>query len=171
MRTLEYELLPPVGTGTHKTSGTLTELVRAIPYLLIWNLVPPLSVLNSIFSGGRGGAGMSGGCRWQPFQITPDEYEELARSLDGLERVEVPEWVQTSSDWTIWAMHLKRGVPAEEHRRLTDESEQLARKAKEARERGEVELAEDLFVQSVQAGTRLGEFVMSHARSRGDERP
>jgi len=41
-------------------------------------------VLNEVFGGGISDVGMSGGCQWQPFQATGDEYSELVEELLAL---------------------------------------------------------------------------------------
>jgi hypothetical protein len=176
MRTLKYELLPPVGDGTLERSGSLEDLVLGIPYLLVSGLIPPLNVLNEVLKAGGVDAGMSGGCRWQPFEITPTEYDELVRSLTddparGFKSVDTPDWVKTDSDWTIWVMEIIRGVPSQQHRTLTEEYTRLERQYKEARDSGNSELAEALFVQSVEAGGRLSDFVMSHVTKDRNGRP
>jgi hypothetical protein len=169
MRTIDYEILPPLGPGTEPKSGTLAQLVHDIPYLLMPGPIPPRAVLNSIFKTGLSDAGMSGGCRWQPFEISPAEYDELVRALVAdskgtLTVVDTPDWVRTQSDWTAWWMQHLHHVPADEHRRLTARYEELERERKDAEARGDSALAEDLFVQAVRAGTELGDFIMSHRK-------
>jgi hypothetical protein len=120
MRILEYDVLPPVGAGKLRTSGSLKDLVLAIPYLVQSSLIPPLAVLNAVFTAGVADAGMSGGCRWQPFEISKDEYDELIRAFradtkGNFEAADAPEWVKTPSDWSIWIIERMRGVPAAEH--------------------------------------------------------
>jgi hypothetical protein len=167
MRRIDYELWHPIGAGTTSTSGTLKDLVLAIPYLMLPGLIPPLHVLNAELKKGAGGAGMSGGATWEPFEITAAEYDELVASFEGGEprrstQGETPEWVETHRDWTIWALHLLRGIPVDEHRRLAAEYTELQRQYKDAQAAGDSELTLTLFVQSVQVGTRLGEFVMAN---------
>ena len=171
MRALEYEVLTAVGSGTIKESGTLKDLLFEIPYLLTSGLIPPLRVLNDILRKGIVDAGMSGGCKWQPFEIGQAEYEELAGSLnadpdDSFKEVEAPAWVRTHSDWGIWLMEHLSGVPSEEHRKLQQEYDDIERRRREARERGDVELEESLYEKSAEAGDRLSEFIMSHIRKK-----
>jgi hypothetical protein len=172
MRTLEFEVSPGVGPGTFKRSGSLRDLVLSIPYLRMCGLTPPLNVLNEVFRSGLVDSGMSGGCQWRPFEIAQNEYEELLESLadpgSTVKTVDVPNWVQTRSDWSIWVMEHVRGVPAAEHRRLTQEYEDLERQRKAAMDSGDSELAEALFVEVVRAGAKLGDFVKSHIDKRED---
>ena len=67
-----------------------------MPYLL-HDFIPPLPVLNDLLKHGvpnhiypdgllpngkvQYDAGMSGGCSWQPFEITQEEYQELVLDL------------------------------------------------------------------------------------------
>jgi hypothetical protein len=92
--------------------GTLAELVAAIPYLLVFGRIPPRRVLDTIFRAGIVDAGMSGGCRWAPFEIGDAEYEELATALVGAghRRVDCPDWVESPGDWTVWLLGEVRGV-------------------------------------------------------------
>ena len=169
MRKLEYQELPAMGPGSVTKKGSLKNLLFAIPYFLVPDeLIPPLEVVNSVLRTGVSDAGMSGGCRWQPLEISAAEYEELVAALvtDGLKTVDSPGWVKTRDDWQIWVMQIRNSVPVEEHRRLTDEYNRLDHAQKEARARGDIELADDLFVQSVRAGNRLADFVMAHINQR-----
>src|ERR1044072_663246 len=118
---IDYELLPAMGPGTTKKRGSLAELVHDIPYFITNGLIPPPIVLESVLREGVVDAGMSGGCRWQPFDMTAAQYEEIVRELErsGLVRAETPDWVATRSDWTAWMMEHRNSVPSAEHRRLT----------------------------------------------------
>src|SRR4051794_2317521 len=167
MRTVEYEQFPAIGAGTIEKTGSLRDLVLAIPSLRMFDLMPPLSVLNTVLREGIVEAGMSGGCRGQPLEVTPSEYDELVRSFsadphDHFEPLDVPAWVETRRDWGIWVEEYVRRVPAAEHRRLVAEYEALQRQRKAAQESGDSELAETLFVEEVRAGTKLGDFIMGH---------
>ncbi len=127
MRKLRYRALPAIGPGSIPISGTLKSLLLEIPYLLMpcapLNIIPPLSVLNELLSRGVEDAGMSGGCKWKPFQITAEEYAELLRSLEAIpikqlekrfpggsvvkyQFVEPPPQVQSYEDWRWWRLQL-----------------------------------------------------------------
>jgi hypothetical protein len=169
MRKVEYELLPAMGSGTLKRSGSLKDLLLEIPNFRMFELMPPMRVLNAVLREGVADAGMSGGCQWAPFEITQSEYEELVQSFSTIPNnyfrsVDVPTWVETPSDWMIWTLEHVRGVPTQEHRRLTAEYEALERRRKAASDSGDSELAESLFVEVIQAGTKLSDFVMAHLR-------
>ena len=77
MRTISYKTLGGMGGETPKV-GTVADVLLEIPYLLMTRIIPPLRVVNDLLAKGISDAGMSGGCRWEPFQVTPVEWEELA---------------------------------------------------------------------------------------------
>ena len=68
---------------------TFVEFLLAIPYfeqrvsttLHGSTLLPTLGALNELLSSGVVDAGMSGGCRWNPFEIEQSEYELLCEEL------------------------------------------------------------------------------------------
>jgi hypothetical protein len=144
--------------------GTLAELVAAIPYLLVFGRIPPRRVLDTIFRAGIVDAGMSGGCRWAPFEIGDAEYEELATALVGAghRRVDCPDWVESPGDWTVWLLGEVRGVPVEAHRELAAEEARRARQLEEARARGDAAAVLELHLAHVEAGQRLADFLMGH---------
>jgi hypothetical protein len=85
MRSIKYNLLPPIspleyGEGP-RIQGTLVDLILAIPYLMHSDVIPSLAELNVVFRKGIRDAGMSGGCKWKPFEITEEEYKELIEEL------------------------------------------------------------------------------------------
>ena len=148
--------------------GSVADLVGEIPYLLVWGVLPPRRVLNAVLRSGESDAGLGGGCRWRPFEVCAEEYGELADTLGLPAGGDAPGWVRTGQDWMIWMTEARLGVPAEEHRRLSAEYERAERAFREARVRAgeeapiEGELLE-LYVDSMEAGQRLSEFVNWHA--------
>jgi len=166
---IDYELLPAIGPGTERKTGTIADLVRSIPYLMPMGLIPPLAVLNDVLKTGVADAGMSGGCKWKPFQVTQAEHDELVHHLTAngnvyFQSVEAPARVKTRSDWSTWTMKHLRGVPEAEHRRLNEEYAAARAKYEAARDAGDSDLMEELFVLATRAGTRLSEFVMAHIK-------
>lgn len=131
MRVVTYRPLPGVGGG-----GVLPEedapldafVADVLPYVLQrgaapkpW-LVPPRRVLNSIFTTGEKFAGMSGGARWDPFEISDEEYATLVTALGDRDYEPSPptppEWVTTEADWRTWEDELQLGVPSAQQREL-----------------------------------------------------
>src|SRR5262245_49010318 len=109
MQTVSYVVSGGAG-GALERKGTVADLLRAIPYLLMARIVPPLHVTNDLLARGGTDAGMSGGCTWNPLQIEQEEWDDLRRHLTSLpdeeacEFVQPPEWVQTVDDWNAWIM-------------------------------------------------------------------
>jgi hypothetical protein len=87
MRAVRYKKHGAVG-GEVRGYGSLTQMLFDVPdlrmSLLTLKRIPPLHVLNEVLGSGISDAGMSGGCRWQPFLITEDEYAELVEDLLAL---------------------------------------------------------------------------------------
>ena len=157
------------GAGFEATRiGSVADLVREIPYLLVWGVLPPRRVLNAVLRSGNCDAGMGGGCCWEPFDVSTREHAELAETLGLPVGEDAPGWVETGQDWMIWMTEARLGVPAGKHRRLSAEYEKAERAFREARVRAgeqariEGELLE-LYVDSMEAGQRLSEFVNWHA--------
>ena len=82
--------------------------------LLTLKRIPPLRVLNEVLGSGVSDAGMGGGSRWQPFQITEDEYAELVEDLlalpgAGLAVDDELEGCQNLKDWgyKLWRKYGK----------------------------------------------------------------
>lgn len=160
MRQIEFEVLPAIGADGERENGTPVELLREIPYLLVMRLLPPLAVVNDLLSRGEMDAGMSGGARWTPFALSPEEWREIAQVLkdeDGVEDAPVAEWVQTMDDWPIWVMERRLGIPAAEHRRLARRSEALRKERDAARDDEDRYL--ELHVAFIQAESELAEFL------------
>ena len=84
MRVLRYKTHGAVGGDSWK-HGSLTEFLFDIPPLGYvfqgLRLIPPAHILNELLTRGVLDAGMSGGCRWKPFQISSSEYDELVEDL------------------------------------------------------------------------------------------
>src|SRR5689334_13298650 len=102
-------------------TGSVTDLLESIPYLFALGVMPSLSVLNHLLSLGERDAGMSGGCRWEPFEVDEGEWHEIRAALEsrGVCRfVAPPDRVEDFDDWHAWLFDFKRGIPAAEHRRL-----------------------------------------------------
>jgi hypothetical protein len=76
---IKYKTWPIGSRGVWKR-GSLKELLRDMPYF-IWppddGVLPTREEINRVLAEGKWDAGMSGGCDWQPFQISNEEYEEL----------------------------------------------------------------------------------------------
>jgi hypothetical protein len=155
--------------GEFPERGTVADLLRAIPYLLSAQIVPPLHVVNDLLAKGSDDAGMSGGCKWEPFQLSQPEWEELVRHFQSqpgdsaFHFVHPPDWVETVEDWHSWIMMYKFGMP-EKFRQLEREVRELERARKQALDDGNQDLVLELHLRVIEAGNKLAELVMTHRR-------
>ncbi|MGI9180549.1 MAG: hypothetical protein ACR2H9_08630 [Longimicrobiaceae bacterium] len=167
MRTIRFEILAGVGDGVQQREGTLVSLLESIPYLLISGLIPPRSVLDEILRRGEVNAGMSGGCRWEPFELSEEEWQELVREFEaipsrGYQLVSSPAWIRTAGDWQLRVMEYRYGVPAAAHRRLSERVDRLEEERRRAVERKDEDLALSLHLDAAEAGEALARFLTEH---------
>ena len=166
MKTVSYVVLGGVG-GEFPETGTVADLLQAIPYLLIAQIVPPLHVVNDVLAKGSRNSGMSGGCEWKPFQLSQAEWEELSRHLQSepddssFQFVQPPDWVVTVEDWQSWIMIHRYGFP-EEFRVLEREVRDLEQARTQAMQEGNQDLVEELHLRVIEAGEKLSQLVMNH---------
>jgi hypothetical protein len=80
MRRLTYAVMAPIGPWMTPRSGSLADLVLALPYVVLHE-IPPRRVLNDILVRGVLDAGMSGGCIWKPLELDQLEFEDLVGEL------------------------------------------------------------------------------------------
>ena len=102
--------------------------------------------------------GMSGGLWWEPFDITGDEYQEVATEL-GLEIVDKPSSADSEVDWYLWCFHESYGVPIDKHRILYESMIKLDQACESAYENNNPELAEVLHLKYVEASNQLHDFL------------
>jgi hypothetical protein len=161
---LKYEIMPPVGPGRFPREGALAEMLFDIPYFFVGAIVPPIQILNEVLKKGVVDMGMSGGCKWEPFQVDDAGYSRLVGDLVGLEFVvvEPPEWVTTHSDWSTWCRELVWGVPALESKRQWDEIKTLWTEIKVASKAGEVERVKELRERANQQTNCYLQFATEH---------
>lgn len=68
---------------TGRKTGTVVDLLFDIPYLIGPRThLPPRDELNGLLRKGIKDVGMSGGCRWGPFELSPDEYAEVVAAVE-----------------------------------------------------------------------------------------
>ena len=159
MKTIIYYLLPGTGSRVTKKEGTAKDLLLDMPYLLGMypplrkegiGVIPPLKIINEIFSIGINDAGMSGGCKWEPFQIDENDFEELVAQLLSddpkyFRWIEPAEWVKTYDDWTAWKFELIHGGPSQEYRKLWSELKATSKAHIDAGKRGDEETEKKLY--------------------------
>lgn len=159
MKNMHFTLLPAMGPGEEDVSGTVVDLIKSIPYLII-KRIPPRVVINSVLKQGEVDAGMSGGSRWEPFELSEEEYNLVSDYFEnrGLAKVVTPDWVRSQEDWMIWQMEVDHGVPAEEHRRLHRACAEIEVKLKQADKACDRDEAEKLHLRYLEASNKLVEF-------------
>ena len=164
MQSIKYVVLGGVG-GEFERQGTVADLLMAVPYLLMSRIIPPLPVTNDLLMRGRVDAGMSGGCRWDPFQLTEAEWGELVEHLKSLpddkacEFVPPADWVENIDDWQVWIMIFRHGFPAQ-YRELEREARMLESARKKAVQDGNQELTLELHLRVIEVGNRIAEMAM-----------
>lgn len=167
MRKIKYEMMPGVGDGDIIEENDLLHFVSEIPYLFTFNLIPSLEVMNDIFQSSHTEAGMSGGGRWEPFDISREEYHELTCALQNASQgayrqVIAPNWVKTRIDWHIWAFEHELGVPSKKHDELWRKNDHWEKLKREAQAKGDEELAMKYHLKAVKSGNRLAEFLQPY---------
>jgi hypothetical protein len=81
MRQLKYEAYA-IWDNSMSRKGTVVDLLFDIPYFIGWNTpFPKRDQLNRLLRKGIYDAGMSGGCEWEPFELSAGEYEELVSAI------------------------------------------------------------------------------------------
>jgi hypothetical protein len=166
MRRVTYQTIAHGAVGD-PVEGSLEEFLLLLPYVLSQpgGPMPPLFVLNDVLAEGVLDAGMSGGCQWEPFLITPAEWEELASALartNGLVVVEPAAWVRTYSDWSLWRLAHKLGIPLDEQlqlRALWDESERWRLESEKAGRDGDRDRMLEYHAKSIEAFQRGNEIL------------
>lgn len=170
MRNIAYVVLGGVG-GEFPKQGTVADLLSSVPYLLMSKVIPPLHVTNDLLLRGLVDAGMSGGCRWEPFQISQEEWVELVEHLTSLpddkacDFVQPPDWVTSIDDWHSWIMTYRHGFP-QEIRELDREERRLKQEIEKALSEGNQALVEELHLQRIAVGNKVAEFAMEANRRR-----
>lgn len=167
LRIVKYELLPLVGPDSSFTEGSVAELLFDIPYFFVAKIIPPREVVNDVLQKGVVDAGMSGGCKWKPFQLDGALYAKLAADLKQMNFITIqpPDWVTTHKDWHTWCVELVWGIPAVENRQRSAEISALDAKREAAIKRGKEELAVSLLSQVIELSTKHSRFVEEHRAS------
>jgi hypothetical protein len=167
MSRVKYEILPPVGPDSFFTEGSVSDLLFDIPYFFLAKIVPPMEVVNEVLQRGITDAGMSGGCKWKPFQLDPESYANLVDELKlmGFLVIQSPEWVKTRFDWQMWCLDLVWGIPALVHRQQMAELRELEAQREAATEAGDEQLAVGLLTKIQELCTINMQFVKKNRLS------
>jgi len=114
------------------------ELLFDIPYFFLGKIVPPQAIVNDALLTGCVAAGMSGGCKWKPFQIDDTQYAQLVADLKRrrFQVIKPPAWVRSHSDWHTWCAEIVWGIPALENKARWDEIRRLNEQLEAAKQSG-----------------------------------
>lgn len=171
MKRLTFTRLPAHGAGGIPTEGTVVDLLLAIPYLLQSRIVPPRHILNEVLGTGEVALGMSGGCRWEPFTLTPEEYDELVIALaegDDARRatfVAPPAWVRTFDEWHAWTQEYRHGIPADRNLEYTRRLSALDAEREVAESRGDGEALTRTLSELTELAAEYSDWIARHRRS------
>jgi len=165
IRRVKFQVLEPVGPKRSFTEGSLVDLLFDIPYFFLAKIVPPIEVVNEVLEKGKVEAGMSGGCKWKPFQLDLPLYAKLVTELKQLGFLEIrpPDWVTTHSDWHTWCAELAWGIPALSSSQQLAEIDELNAQREAAIKRGNDELAELLLLQVNELHARHSRFIAENS--------
>lgn len=114
-------------TGTRQPNftavGTPAELLKWVAGFPPSKDVPPRAVLNDVFRKGFQEGGFNGDTHWEPFELSPAEYDDFVQELLADDKacyrtLESPEWIQTELDWLAYVSWKRDGVPLEPYRKL-----------------------------------------------------
>ncbi|MBN8740968.1 MAG: hypothetical protein BGP24_20595 [Lysobacterales bacterium 69-70] len=170
MRSIDYESLwgDDVCSREHLS---IADVLRSHPYLLVGGLVPPLVLVNTLLSRGEVHAGMSGGGRWQPIEITAAEYEEVVADLvrngahgRALRYIEPPAWVRDPEDWSLWIAEQAFSIPLAENRRFHELMATIRAAMDEAADRGDEDARVGHLVRLSAITTEWSAFINRHRR-------
>jgi hypothetical protein len=69
------------GDRADRMENSLVAFIYDVPYFGACGVIPPLHLLNQYLRRGGGKGGMSPGATWEPFSLSPAEYEDLANAV------------------------------------------------------------------------------------------
>ena len=159
MRYVRFRTHGAVGPYGTRQELPLDEFMLEVPSLIQFRRIPSHPVLNSFLLEGESDAGMSGGCKWVPFEVTREEHAEAVESLltspseaaKGLQFEPVPDSVCSKLEWHAWVLFVEAGVPFDEHLRLLKVERELLKKQEAA--------SDEAHARWYAAAMRLSDFV------------
>lgn len=170
MKVIKYQILSRISNDELKEENNLLEFFKVIPYFFSSNYFPSFEVLNNFLISGGSEHGMSGGVSWQPFQLTKENYEELITELKltfpTLIFALTPKWVKNYSEWQIWVMKKRYGIPIKENLKLTKKYQSIINKLEKAKQnKNETEVLK-LHLKSIAIGQKLANLHMKKLRKK-----
>jgi hypothetical protein len=114
MKKIKYTVFDLAGEETKET--TLNNFFLEIHALIMHGVIAPFAVAKQIFNLGNAGGGMSPGVKWEPFEISNEEYEEIIKDITDrlkqgnipgphgtqIEKVIVDKEFDNYTEWTTW---------------------------------------------------------------------
>lgn len=171
MREVSFEVYPRSRPVDDPERGDVADLLLAVPYLLSLGVIPPLSVVNEILRSGFDDAGMSGGCRWEPFEIDAEEWQEARAKLEappyGHRFLEPPADVRTRQEWVGWIFERRFGMPSGKYLALSRRLDELDTQVERAAEAGDARREHRLRLERMLVGMRLARLTMKYLRPGG----
>lgn len=167
---ISYTYRPPTGCE-QEVKDDLVNFLLDIPSLFFLNYVPPIAVLNDVLASGGRDAGMSGGCKWQPFALDETDYVAVINRLKTMADrplvfVESPTDIQSFNQWMPWVMHHKLGVPLAEYSELLAKEMGLEQQRDLAYQAGDHELGDELHCLWIEATENTMEFLQPYLKIR-----
>jgi hypothetical protein len=138
MRTVSYNIR--TNAGDEKiTDGSIVEFLLLFRKLFVANLIPPISVVNSVLQQNERDA-QNQNLVWAPFSITEDEYSSICQELSETHSL-IPcapasDEVNNYFDWYLYAMNHVFGVPIEPHRSIELQLRDCEKRLEEAKKIG-----------------------------------
>ena len=118
---------------------------------------------------GENDAGMSGGCRWAPFSLTPPEWDEIVQALSAeveepFRFIEPPAWVSTFEEWRYWTYEYCYGIPAEHNLAVSRRIAELEEQKRFADLAGDQDRAAQLLSEISEISWAHSEWISQHRR-------
>jgi hypothetical protein len=178
-REVTYTYLHPTGGEAPNQQAQLAQFLGVMPHLFYFGYMPPLAVVNTFLAEGVDDAGMSGGCRWEPFQISPLEYEQLIKDLRGPTPDQVrrptrfdsvPVNIRTKNEWFAWVYHVELGAPFEEALRYLERDWELRAKRDALYAKGANDEGEAIHWEWFKAASEMNTFLEPYIEKRRNRR-
>lgn len=121
MKTVKYRNIYGIGESSDPWENAhLDEFLKIAPDLFyiifVGKVLPPIAILNDLFSKNESNAGMSGHIIWKPFQIDENEYQDLVEILCTDPELNIVQ-DQTNNDMTSFKLWRKKASSSYSFRR------------------------------------------------------
>jgi hypothetical protein len=166
MRSVKYVVLPPTGPGEFEEEKDSVSFLFNLPYFFYMGYVPPLKVANIYLATGLEDTGMSGGRKWEPFEIDSSEHEDVLEIIrtkmqhsgepydESLLNIEP----DSKRAWHSKVLEKKYGMPFEKHLKMCLRVDALERISEEASKTQDEEVKIKTHLEWYHAANELVEF-------------